>query len=438
MIQCITIILFLTIFCIMFNISSMAYKTIYNPVNLFNVVWLLFGSLAMMGLWGLRVPQITTVCIIITCVLSYNITCIIAETKNKYRVHKPFLLNYTSYTVNKKVLIVCNLLAQVYLIPFTIKSLTVIQSRGWTQLRYYILNNTFIFTKMQSIVCSLIIYPIFFATSVVCVATILSKRKFDVIILITIIDMAIHMITTGGRGLIFIFLLSLIITHLFNEDRKKYNMPFKYKCVIVIGVILLIYVTANRSVNAEVSILQNIFYYFIGPFAYFDTIICNPNEFSLFVQPTFGLATFGCIFSVFQLFLSKELNFNVEAIDNIISSFSGKYYAVSPYVRLNHVSTMLYPMMFDFGYLGIVLGPIIFALIISFVNTKARTDREQRMLWISIMIYLFYTIFASSYEYILLWGNTFFIILYIILFTLKIKVNQKSETIYFQNISERK
>ena len=403
---------FLILFGLFTMLSNKIYKTIFNPITLFNVVWLLFGCIAMQGPYDFYIPQINTVIIIITAVITFNIVAIIGETKVK---NKTKMLDYSNFECNSKLIILFNFIAYTYLVPHTIKAVEIILSSGWTQLRYCILNNLIVFTKSETIFCTMFIYPIFTATLIITAIKIVSRKMRPGLAIIAVVDIVLNMLTSGGRFMLFIFLILIIGAYFVNKNRKIYKLKFRDKCLLLIGIACLVYITMNRRIG-DTSVFQNIVAYFIGPFAFFDRIVNNHSQFGLFENYGFGIATFGWIFSAIVFILKNTLNLNIESIDTVLSAYSGQYYNVSSSVKLNHTSNMLYPMLYDYGYLGPLIGTAIFAGIFVFVYKKARHSGKQQAFWISCAVYMTYIIFASSYEYILIWARTFFELFYLFVF----------------------
>ncbi|SFJ38880.1 oligosaccharide repeat unit polymerase [Terrisporobacter glycolicus] len=401
--------------------SKFIYRNIINPVSIFTSMWLGFSFISCFGFWDMYIPSYETISFILIATLAFSITSLVyyASSKKKCDSKLDFNDNVDTSKLEKKIeqkILIINALALLWMSKFISKMLPIILSGDWNLARYYYLNASTVhtvYTTKESLLCQWIIYPIFYATTIYS-AYLFSIKKINYKIMITsLIGVLSIVISTAGRNSLFKLIIFYAIAFLFKTNRKISiwkkikQMSIGIKVLLVVGVYILVYISSKRSLSSNISVFQNVMFYFTGPIVYFDNIIKNPSFFGLDVDLLWGKATFGFLTTPIEIIASSLSGGNYAGADNIITSYVNYYANFSPTIKGNAVSTSLYPFMKDFGYLGILIGPVIFALIVNYVYTKSMNlYNDNYVFWNCLSIYMLYIVFFSEWQYDLLFPSS--------------------------------
>lgn len=146
------------------------------------------------------------------------------------------------------------------------------------------------------------------------------------------------------------------------------------------------------------SFIENVVIYYTGSFTFLDVIL---SEFDWTTSPLFGTGMFGFIINfIHALFaLIFEVPYNSSSCQ-VITHFTGIPRFISPTVKYNAMTTMLYPFIRDFGFVGIIMGTSFLAWFISFVENKFK--KSNSLLYLCLYVYLAFVLFDSVMSYQLL------------------------------------
>ncbi|WP_179887096.1 O-antigen polymerase [Bacillus sp. AFS088145] len=397
------------------------YKALVNPVSLFSSIWLWFTFLSCLGLWGIYVPSTKAILYILISTLFFSVISFIT-----YLRCKEIELIKKKHDIDKgKIkyvpLIVINFVSIIWLIPILVKTIPLLFAGEWQLVRFYYLNaNTIhvIFNTKQALVCQWLVFPVFYVTTIISAYLVAKKKSNITLIIISMSGILMAVLVTAGRNALFKCLLFYVLAFLINSKRLKEVLKrikesnIFIKILIVLGIAAMIFISSQRSLSKDTSALQNAVYYFTGPIVYFSYIIENPENFALNGSFLYGKATFGFITTPIEIGYSMLFGHDYAGADNIITTYVNQYINLSPSIKGNAISTALYPFMKDFGVLGIVLGPCIYAFIVNYVYANSK----KNMFWNCLSIYMLYTVFFSEWQYELLFPQSFSIIVFLYIF----------------------
>lgn len=420
-------ILFL-IFLIVTLTNKKICKTIYTPLTIFNFIWCIFSGLACTGVYGLYQPGVETIILFIIAIIFFNIAYYLALSSERGELCTFF--KFVSDELYKdKILFILNLIAFFISLTVLVKSVPVLLTSGFVQLRYYYLNTStlgYLMTTRQALVLQWIVFPVYTVNQVLCAIAIIQRKKNILLYIYTVIGIANIVLISGGRSAVFKFVIFTFIAYFLTTGKKQIKLDMKQKVMLAAAVAIMIYITSIRSIG-DSTILQNVAYYFLGPTVYFDNIVKNPELFGLDNIMWFGKATFGFITTVVEIVFSIITGSDYQGVDNILSKYSEIYYNFSDTAKGNHVYTMLYPFMLDWGYLGVPLGSFIIGFSTGFLYKKALQTGKNQFMWQCILVYFAFGIFYSQFEYRFLYPATFTTLVYILIITghYKIKIRKQ-------------
>lgn len=419
------IVYLLILFCILI-ITNYKYKTVMKPNILFTLVWTACAALSSIGLYDLYKPSSEVHLYIITLIFGFNLAYIV---NNNCRKKSNFNFDgVLKSLINVKLIYFTNFISWIYMYRFLSKAIPIIKSRGFNALRLYAFDSSMgLGSTIELTIAQIFVQSIFIATIVISAFYFNCKREHKGLVIISIIDVAIYTISFAGRGMLTSFIAYNIIFFVIirlnskfkktkkSTDKKRKNNFF----AIVIGLVMMIYLTNKRGWG-ETNFIKELYYYAVGPFSFLEVLL--QEGIGNFKPLLYGKATFGFIFNLIIMPLAYIFKFNYLGSDYLITSITSTVRFISPNMSYNALTTMIYPFMRDFGYIGILVGGVFFALFISVSEKKYK--KENNLFFLLVYSVLIFDLFNSIKNYYLLnpsWGMTI-IMLYI--FTKKIRIKR--------------
>ena len=121
----------------------------------------------------------------------------------------------------------------------------------------------------------------------------------------------------------------------------------------------------------------------------------NQPQYGGFGQLLYGSATFGFITNFYSWILIFLTGRNQGSLYTLGSVISNTYYSVAPTVRINAMYTCFYTFWIDWGYFGIVIGPIILSLfsVYLFKRVYSKGDYRNCVMYVYWLYILTRTVF---------------------------------------------
>lgn len=391
------------------------YNNLANPIIIYSTVWLIPTIFSLTGLYGLYITSVDTIVIIIINVIFFCFSCFFVNGQNLSRYLSECSDDRMISKNQLSIIVGLNLLANIWASQFVIKMLPSIVAGDWALARsYYLLaaiNHT-VYTVLTSLTLQWIVQPIFYATAIISACLLAKGKPNYLLIIISVVDTLCIVIATAGRSVVFRVIVFYMMAYLLiNVEHSKlrkriHDLPMFVKILFVCAIAGLVFITSQRKMSGNSTILQNVYVYFVGPIPYLDNIIKNPDNYALYDNLLLGRATFGFITNPIEIIASRLFNFDYRGVDNIITTYVSQYVYISPTLRANAFSTSIYPFMMDFGVLGIIIGPVIYGQIVSRIYKRSRKVRKRRTLfWDGLLVLIMYTVVFSEWEYALIFPS---------------------------------
>jgi oligosaccharide repeat unit polymerase len=195
---------------------------------------------------------------------------------------------------------------------------------------------------------------------------------------------------TAGRTIIFFASFSLLFVYAFYSQVKHddYSMKVvkkRLKVFLIIFALIVVGITLLRN-NSKEGILSNVIEtvlsYFCGGTRVFNQILQQPSFYGLDAY-TFGICTFAGLLSILSTI--QTYSFGKLGLGILPASFSS-YTIAQGYVAkritygvnsaMNAFPTMFYYFVRDAGVIGLIIGPILFARVISHVEKKLLKTKD--------------------------------------------------------------
>lgn len=406
------------------------------PTDVFSAVWCIFAGTASLGILGYYPTGFGVNMMIIITIIAFNGSFMFfyavgnRKTKEVGGVKESELL--TTSHINFWFMVIMNVLCWVISLPYLKNTLKIIVTEGFEALRYYTyqygedgaLVNNIVSTNAQ-LFFTWIVLPVFTATMAITGVLLMIKHKKRIIFLvISIIDAFIYVGLFGGRGIILKLVSLIVISAIITGGKKPLRFILKHKALIgVIGVLflVLVWLTLQRSL-AGMSVLENIYAYVAAPFIFLQTVL---EEYPLnSTQNLWGTATIGGIISIVGIVGKIFFGVDFAAPENTIPLVTGGYLQIGEGITFNSMTTMIYPFLRDYGYAGVVIGPVLFAMVVAFICRNYEKNRTLRGL--CVFVYLFHTVVFSVQNYTFFKLEAWMIVVFILAFTTKVSIKKGS------------
>lgn len=408
-------------------VAARIYGRIYNPVTLYGLPWLICSLLAATGLFGIYQPAESTLLIISISIAGFAIGALASkELFEKASSGKPgngvvcrtMVAPAFSMTAMTVICVAASGLSLLYL-SRTVPLLMAGQGFEYIKFQYSNVEGATLFSTSELLLFQWLVVPIYYVAFIVfsydLSRMILNKRA----LLFSIVGMVVVILVSGGRNSVFVFLVICAMGLFCSKERKSIwarlrDLPPVVKIAAAVAVLVLIYITQERSLSEDAGVLENVFFYFAGPIRYLDYILAHPGVFSIGDELFYGRGLFGFLINPIDLVCSVALGYDYQGTDSLISASASLYVPFSDELSGNALCTCIYPFIRDFGVAGVFVGPAIYGVLSSLVWGKAfPKDGDGSPCWKCIWIYFAYCLVFSEWRYTLLFpatGVAFFLV----------------------------
>nr|WP_317364499.1 O-antigen polymerase [uncultured Blautia sp.] len=375
-----------------------------TPITFFSGLWCVIGILANLGLYNIYRPSDMVNNIILIGIWVFFITFSIGINGKK----KSFFfkkLTPLDRTINYPMVILINVICIIFELPFAIKGITYLVNGQLAFLRAsgsgLLIGNTTLLLINETFV-----KPIVTATTIFCIVNsfYLKGKKIGLLAIITIIENLMFVLVTAGRAplvnLIFYFILALIFMS-GNSIKEVIHNHKKKIASIVLVFLLVVYFTLMRSGNINIinEVMESLYAYFCCGPAYLSQLLSNYHEYGMGGKLLYGSVTFGFFFNWIILFLQRVLRFSdlkttITILGSVITS---RQYLIGVNSLTNSMCTCFYAFIVDWGYAGIIIGPIVVALMsLYFVN---RVRKKMNICNLCMYIYWIYMLIRTTFRW---------------------------------------
>lgn len=411
----IVLVLFAIILILCWNINSIVFNKKLNYLNFYITMWCVAGVLSAQGLYEFYVPPVKVYAYLLIMLVVYEVVTIAAY-KVKIRRANVSVGRKGNSDINWRLITIISLVCFIILFPYFVKSFQIAMTYGYHYVRVRVLNNE-IFTARERLILQDIVQPLILVTTMLSFRELINK-KVRLSSILSILCCVMYMLTLGNRWLL-MQVLYIIITLIIGkysiniiEIIKKNKVLFGVGCIIVAG---LFFMTKQRSIRGSKGIIYDVYAYYIGGMHLFGIAVNSPDTFHLNKE---GLLYGKEFFSSFiSLINNARAVFDLPEITrsgaSIINETVQLFYYVSPNTHMNNNVTMLYGFLRDFGIMGIIFNTAGLALVYIFLYKKRNEDAYSECM------YLFAITLIPSLLFEWIYGRTYILLVFIILFVLK-------------------
>lgn len=400
--------IYLVMLLTLFLIQNRIYKTFKNPLSFFSILWCVVGFFSNTRILDYDPPSMLVNVAIIGGIIIFTVVYLgLTPYKRDRSVAREPWVYSGNEIIRYRTIILVNLVCWAIMIPRLKNSLSIISSYGYAFLRANLANVEMGISRggLQDIIFSYMVEPVFITTSILSSFLILSsegKKKKMLLFLFSTTSIVLYALTSAGRGIIVKFGFCLFFVFMVCA-RKTIKSLWKNMTIRIITIILtaiVIYITFQRGTwGQDESMAQGIartfyVYYFSGP-GYMTKLIEAQPQYGPGGMLTYGSTTFGCItnwISWLLIFFTGKSQGTLYLLGSVISN---TYYNVAPTVKINAMYTCFYAFLLDWGYIGLIIGPILLACFSAYLFKRTYKTGSYRfsVIYVFWLYILFRTVF---------------------------------------------
>ena len=379
------------------------YRSRRTPLSFFSLMWCIVGFFTNTPILNYDSPSLfVNVCIVLG-VLLFTVVFTISTPRTKVIISDTRAIGVNE-KINYEWIVAVGAICWVLMIPRFSNSLRIISMQGLAFLRANLTNTELGISRggLQDILFAYMVEPAIIATAILSFFLLFNDNEVGykkyLVFFYSILSVLAYAFTSAGRGIIvkyaFCFLFSILICR-----KRIISNIFKTRTVrygFIIAVAAVFYITYQRrtwgnSDSGFSSILGTFYvYYFSGP-AYMTKLMEAQPYYGGFRQLLYGQATFGFLTNFISWVLVFLTGKNQGSLYLLGSVISNAYYNVAPTVRVNAMYTCFYTFWIDWGYIGILIGPILLALYSAYLfkrvyNKGSYIDSVMYVFWLYILI----------------------------------------------------
>lgn len=364
---------YLIIFVIIWLLQKKAYCTIRTPLTFFSLLWCVVGFCANTTIMNYDPPSLKVNIFIILGILLFSLVFIYRVPIARITIQKDHEFGKNNM-INFRNIYIVNLICWLFMIPRFKTAIQILSTEGFAFLRANLSNSEIGLSRggFSDIVFGYMVEPVFITTAILSIFLLFKNDKVKgslLLFIYSIIAITIYAFTGAARGCLIKFAFCFFFVLILCKKKVLYNVmkmrAVKYSIILLVGTVL--FITFQRGTfeggnSATESVFRTFYiYYFSGP-SYMTKLMENQSQWGGFGQLLYGSATFGFLtnfISWILIFFTGKSQGSLYILGSLISN---TYYIVAPNVKINAMYTCFYTFWIDWGYLGIILGPILLAL----------------------------------------------------------------------------
>ncbi len=417
-------ILFLCIYAFLFALIALTIKatigSFRNPLSFFSLLWCVVGFVANLGYKDYYLPSDFVNWVIIAGILIYYIAFYVVFKRASFGFFHNLIV-VQNERLNYLFIYTISIICIVFELPTFIRAINLVSTVGMSYMRSHA---SVVYSSMLiNQISESFIKPVFTATTILAVITLFYRKQYRTrgLFIIAILENIILSVITAGRSPFVNALFYLMITFLLIRGGGLLKLVVKGKRIIFVilgAAAMVIYLSSLRS-NSEFGFDQvtstAFIYYFSGP-SYLSRLLETYREYGIGGKLMWGQATLGFITNWFVVLLDPLFGGELETSLNIVGSrITSRRLAVGTYNSVNAMCTVYYPFLIDWGYIGIILGPIVLVFISKILVD--RTKKSPSIKNVGMYVFWLYTLIRTVFKWDLMGLDFFVIMLSLHLFT---------------------
>lgn len=367
------------------------FKTLANPVTIFNGAWILCLSCCEYFIFVYNAYKVSFRMYIFILISIVTFSCTVFFCKNRiYKFKFQDLIEWHSSDdcINYKLLIFFNIVAFLVLLPFLKSSITEMQATSLVNVRANRMLGTGTEFIWQTIIKNVLVFPVYLTTIYIAIDAFIfgySKHKWKLIGL-AFIDAIIYTITYLGRLMIIQILVFIALTYCFyrlsatySPSEKTKKMLKKIKRIVLLLMFIaigsLVILTGHRKSNDDYGIFYTIVTYFGGSVKFCDIELYLVDQAKNF---TWGGGLFSGLWDYVLMVVQRFFSIDFLRPQEIIGVYNGDITSIGGGMVMTAFATVILNMYMDGGIFGIVFDSVILAIISMYFFEKMFIYSDSR------------------------------------------------------------
>ena len=371
------------------------FKTLANPVTIFNGAWVLCLSCCEYFIFAYNADKVSFRMYIFILISIVVFSCVAVFYKNricKFKFQNLIEWHSSDDCINYKLLIFFNIVAFLVLLPFLKSSIIEMQATSLVNVRANRMLGSGTEFIWQTIMKNILVFPVYLTTIYVAIDAFVfgySKHKWKLLIL-AFVDAIIYTITYLGRLMIIQILLFIALTYCFYRLSATYSPSEKTKkmlkrikrivlLLMFIAIGSLVILTGQRKSNDNYGIFYTIVTYFGGSVKFCDIELQLVDQTRKF---TWGGGLFSGLWDYVLMVIQRFFSIDFLRPQEIIGAYNGDIVSIGGGMVMTAFATVILNMYMDCGIFGIVFDSVILATISMYFLKKMfiYSDCRHRLL----------------------------------------------------------
>lgn len=381
-------------------------KNLYCPGFLLTIFWAILSFFSNLSLYGLYPATDQAFIVALISMVLFSIGIFVSNGKRLIIGKKKRKKKYTFVLKRFRIMVIIMLIYCVYRFTMIIPLLRLGYSLNMIRMLYYGMD---VYGSQISGWASVVeIYlhlPALYASMGICSLDIAKRKEERVIdsftLVLCIVWIIMAQIIMGGRIVIFIFGLEILVAFFINKEMtfsKLFALDrrvFQILGVIICVVVALYYLSINRTGSQSYEFIKSLYVDMVGCFTHMGIRL---KEFSP-SNYTWGVSLLSGILRPVML-IWKKLVGSYPEIYNItinIGSLLQTPVMVGQNIDMNAYVLPAYYFYYDLGYLGVVFDSLICGCFCGFIYIARK--KEKSIMWDCIYMLIVYAILTSMIRY---------------------------------------
>jgi oligosaccharide repeat unit polymerase len=390
--------------------------TIRSVAFVFLIMWTIWPMLTVFGIFGLNKPELKVHLLIVSSIVCFIIGFLLVKGEKTPQIK---VNQQNEEKIHIKPLIILNILSYLIIVPYTIKAIKIINTFGFSYLRHISTINSpeLIDNTISHVIIYLFIVSLYTANILLLIAQLIKTKKLNYkLLILSVVGALLVSFTFAARATLVKYLVYFGIGLFVIKDFYKTIIEKKVLLFSLLGVLIITIIITTQRLASNMNVIGNIVLYYSGSVNLLEYYMENPSFSLMGVKNFYGTISLGFIYNnipnvTYVLFKTPYFG-----SDSAITSITAIPINVNHNLSLNAIPTTIYYFVMDFGYFGSQVLFFIFGFVMALIERKTYKNQSIRMY--AIYLFLAYIVFKSIQNYDLLFPASFFVLFYIIIFTI--------------------
>ena len=396
----------IAIFFIITMLLRSQFQSYVNYASFFSGIWIFIISISRLGLYDTYVPShLTYIIMYITLFVFILTTYYLRSYKRKkiiYFERKTVLNRLNLSCINYSPLVFLAIIVLSILVTYLPEALSILAKGGFSSVRHNVLySETSTYSSASLVFLKWAVNPLILAEfmvsfSALALRRVNRKKTLPILVLIlSLVNLTIYTLVFAGRWLLMEAILFSVFLLLYKYGFQLWKLIYNNKLITALGVIAIgamLSISNDRSIGDN-NLFTSLYVYFVGAVDMLDVLITD-YDYSQLGDILFGTYTLDGLLSPFYVVSNRLFGTHIPLAINRINSVTSTMVSISPELHMNNNCTYVYGVLRDFGVVGLLIGPMILAVVCHVICKYFENKRNDfgLILYLYMMIVLFFMV----------------------------------------------